>query len=97
MVPSARDGGNENKEINLQEVIFWLDNIVHHFKKFGVKSSFDLLSVDTVLMISSCWKLSLGLVMSLELSLLNIMLTLTFLISIADLNVMENCFVWRWL
>ena len=41
------DGGNENPEINLQKVIFWPDNIVQHFKNFSVKTSFDLLSVDT--------------------------------------------------
>ena len=41
------DGGNENAEINLKKLIFWPDNIVNNFKKFGVKSSFDLLSVDT--------------------------------------------------
>ena len=41
------DGGNENPEINLKKVIFWPDNIVDHFRRFEVKSSFDLLSVDT--------------------------------------------------
>ena len=41
------DGGIENPEINMQNVIFWPDNIVQHFKTFGVKSRFDLLSVYT--------------------------------------------------
>ena len=41
------DGGNENQEINLKKVVFWPDNIVDHFKTFGVKKTFDLLSVDT--------------------------------------------------
>ena len=41
------DGGNENPDINLKKVIFWPHNIVDHFKRFKVKPSFDLLSVDT--------------------------------------------------
>ena len=41
------DGGFERPEINLRKVIFWPNNIVSIFKKFGVKVSFDLLSVDT--------------------------------------------------
>ena len=41
------DGGHENSEINLVKMIFWPDNIVQHFKNYSVKTSFDLLSVDT--------------------------------------------------
>ena len=41
------DGGNQNPKINLKKVIFWPDNIVDHFRRFEVKPSFDLLSVDT--------------------------------------------------
>jgi len=41
------DGGYKNKDINLQQVIFWPSNILDHFKKFGVPTNFDLLSVDT--------------------------------------------------
>jgi len=41
------DGGHSNPDINLQQVIFWPNNIVKHFQKFGVKKEFDLLSVDT--------------------------------------------------
>ena len=40
------DGGNENPDINLKKVFFWPDNILEHFKQFGVKKNFDLLSVD---------------------------------------------------
>ena len=41
------DGGNENPDIRLEKVIFWPDNIVDLFKRFEVKKTFDLLSVDT--------------------------------------------------
>ena len=41
------DGGNENAEINLRKEIFWPDNIISLFKKYKVKKTFDLLSVDT--------------------------------------------------
>ena len=41
------DGGNENKDINLVQEIFWPDNIVSLFRKYKVKKKFDLLSVDT--------------------------------------------------
>ena len=40
------DGGFENLEINLQQVMFWPDNILELFKRFRVKKEFDLLSVD---------------------------------------------------
>ena len=40
------DGGFENLKINLQQVMFWPDNILQLFQKFGVKKEFDLLSVD---------------------------------------------------
>ena len=41
------DGGHENPDIRLEKVIFWPDNIVELFKRFEVKKTFDLLSVDT--------------------------------------------------
>ena len=41
------DGGYEDKSINLKKVIFWPDNILEHFNNFGVKKTFDFLSVDT--------------------------------------------------
>ena len=40
------DGGYENLEINLRQVMFWPDNILQLFQRFGVKKQFDLLSVD---------------------------------------------------
>ena len=40
------DGGYENLEINLRKVMFWPDNILQLFQRFGVKKQFDLLSVD---------------------------------------------------
>ena len=41
------DGGYSNPDINLQQAIFWPDNIISLFEKFGVKKKFDFLSVDT--------------------------------------------------
>ena len=40
------DGGNEDPSINLKKVMFWPDNIVQLFQKFGVLKHFDFLSVD---------------------------------------------------
>ena len=40
------DGGNENPDINLKKIIFWPDNIITLFEKFGVKKEFDFLSLD---------------------------------------------------
>ena len=40
------DGGHENPEINLKKVIFWPDNILSLFEKFGVQKEFDFLSLD---------------------------------------------------
>ena len=40
------DGGNEDPSINLKQVMFWPDNIVKLFQKFGVFKHFDFLSVD---------------------------------------------------
>ena len=41
------DGGFSDPDINLHQVIFWPNNIVGLFEKFGMKKEFDLLSVDT--------------------------------------------------
>jgi len=41
------DGGHEKDEINLKKVIFWPDNIVGLFERFGVKKNFDFLSEDS--------------------------------------------------
>jgi len=41
------DGGHERPEINLKKVIFWPDNIVDLFERFGVKKNFDFLSEDS--------------------------------------------------
>jgi len=41
------DGGYSNPDINLQQVIFWPNNILELFQKFEVKREFDFLSVDT--------------------------------------------------
>jgi len=41
------DGGHERGEINLKKVIFWPDNIVNLFERFGVKKNFDFLSEDS--------------------------------------------------
>ena len=40
------DGGNEDPDINLKKVMFWPDNIIELFQKFGVLKHFDFLSVD---------------------------------------------------
>ena len=40
------DGGHEDPSINLKKVMFWPSNIVQLFQEFGVKTHFDLLSVD---------------------------------------------------
>merc|ERR1712156_150036 len=40
------DGGHEDPSINLKKVMFWPSNIVQLFQRFGVKTHFDLLSVD---------------------------------------------------
>ena len=40
------DGGNEDPSINLKKVMFWPDNIVELFRKFGVLKHFDFLSAD---------------------------------------------------
>ena len=40
------DGWNENPEINLKKVIFWPDNIINLFEKYGVNQKFDFLSLD---------------------------------------------------
>ena len=40
------DGRFEDPSINLKKVMFWPSNIVQLFQEFGVKTHFDLLSVD---------------------------------------------------
>ena len=40
------DGGHDIPEINLRQEMFWPDNIVDLFVKYGVKKRFDFLSVD---------------------------------------------------
>lgn len=40
------DGRYEEPGINLKKVMFWPDNIIELFQKFGVLKHFDFLSVD---------------------------------------------------
>lgn len=40
------DGSYEEPGINLKKVMFWPDNIIELFQKFGVLKHFDFLSVD---------------------------------------------------
>ena len=40
------DGSYEDPKINLRRAMFWPDNILELFTRFGVRKEFDLLSVD---------------------------------------------------